>query len=129
MAQLGALCISNLCATKPLISITGSFLLVFLGSGFTFENFLIWSITAILFYFILFFIIKNAARSLKHLSEKSEQIFGLYGFKDPKEVFLLPSRYLSEKDHLMLEAVFEYRKVIEEDPYPENYIEQKERNV
>ncbi|MEB6678120.1 putative type VI secretion system effector [Acinetobacter haemolyticus] len=112
-----------------LISIIGSFFLVFLGSGFSFENFLIWSITAILFYFILFFIIKNAARSLKHLSEKSEQIFGLYGFKDPKEVFLLPSRYLSEKDHLMLEAVFEYRKVIEEDPYPESYIEQKERNV
>jgi hypothetical protein len=33
---------------------------------------------------------------------------------------------LSEKDHLLLEAVFEYRKVIQEDPYPESYIEQKE---
>ncbi|MEQ6329313.1 hypothetical protein VLF92_13490, partial [Pseudomonas chengduensis] len=52
-------------------------------------------------------------------------IFALYGFKDPQEVFLLPSRYLSEKDHLLLEAVFEYRKVIKEDPYPESYIEQK----
>ncbi len=50
----------------------------------------------------------------------------MYGFKDPQEVFLLPSRYMSEKDYLLLEAVFEYRKVIQEDPYPESYIEQKE---
>ncbi|HFF4507758.1 TPA: hypothetical protein ACGC1A_003812, partial [Acinetobacter baumannii] len=35
------------------------------------------------------------------------------------------SRYLSEKDHLLLESVYEYRKVIESDPYPESYIEQK----
>ena len=112
-----------------LICIIGSFLLVFWGFDFSLENILIWSITSILFYFILFFIIKNASNSLKHFSEKSEQIFALYGFKDPQEVFLLPSRYLSEKDHLLLEAVFEYRKVIKEDPYPESYIEQKERNV
>ena len=44
---------------------------------------------------ILFFIIKNASNALKHFSEKLEQIFILYGFKDPQEVFLLPSRYLS----------------------------------
>jgi hypothetical protein len=30
---------------------------------------------------------------------------------------------------LLLEVVFEYRKIIKEDPYPEIYIEQKERNV
>ncbi|HFF5115209.1 TPA: hypothetical protein ACGDML_004088, partial [Acinetobacter baumannii] len=30
-----------------------------------------------------------------------------------------------EKDHLLLESVYEYRKVIESDPYPESYIEQK----
>lgn len=78
---------------------------------------------------ILFFIIKNASNSLKHFSEKSEQIFALYGFKEPQEVLLLPSRYLSEKDHLLLEAVFEYRKVITEDPYPESYIDKIERNV
>lgn len=79
--------------------------------------------------FILFFLIKNTSNSLKHFSEKSEQIFGLYGFKDPKEVFLLPSRYMSEKDYLLLEAVFEYRKVIQEDPYPESYIEQKKHRM
>jgi hypothetical protein len=104
-----------------LISIVGSFLFVFLGFDFSLENILIWSITS-----ILFFIIKNASNSLKHFSEKSEQIFALYGFKDPQEVFLLPSRYMSEKDYLLLEAVFEYRKIIKEDLYPESYIEQKE---
>ena len=104
-------------------------LIYFWARGFNLEDVLVFLVISALFYFILFFVINNAARSLKHLSEKSEQIFGLYGFKDPKEVFLLPSRYLSEKDHLMLEAVFEYRKVIEEDPYPESYIERKERNV
>ncbi|WPO66431.1 putative type VI secretion system effector [Acinetobacter haemolyticus] len=104
-------------------------LIVFLARGINMNTLLILAFVSILFYFILLFIIKNAAHSIKHLSEKSEQIFGLYGFKDPKEVFLLPSRYLSEKDHLLLEAVFEYRKVIKEDPYPESYIERKERNV
>ncbi|MEB6678122.1 putative type VI secretion system effector [Acinetobacter haemolyticus] len=111
------------------ISITGLFFLLLVGRGFSIENFSIWLVASILFYFILFFIIKNASNSLKHFSEKSEQIFGLYGFKDPQEVSLLPSRYLSEEDHLLLESVYEYRKGIEEDPYPESYIEQKERNV
>lgn len=45
----------------------------------------------ILFYFI--FIIKNASNSLKHFSEKSEQIFSLYGFKDPQEVFIAKSLF------------------------------------
>ncbi|WP_436872062.1 putative type VI secretion system effector [Acinetobacter haemolyticus] len=104
-------------------------LIVFLARGINMNTLLILAFVSILFYFILFFIIKNAARSLKHLSEKSEQIFGLYGFKDPQEVSLLPSRYLSEEDHLLLESVYEYRKGIEEDPYPKSYIERKERNV
>ncbi|MCU4379310.1 putative type VI secretion system effector [Acinetobacter haemolyticus] len=111
------------------ISITGLFFLLLVGRGFSIENFSIWLVASILFYFILFFIIKNASNSLKHFSEKSEQIFGLYGFKDPQEVSLLPSRYLSEEDHLLLESVYEYRKGIEEDPYPKSYIERKERNV
>lgn len=111
------------------ISITGLFFLLLVGRGFSIQNFSIWLVASILFYFILFFIIKNASNSLKHFSEKSEQIFGLYGFKDPQEVSLLPSRYLSEEDHLLLESVYEYRKGIEEDPYPKSYIERKERNV
>ncbi|EOR08016.1 hypothetical protein F896_02390 [Acinetobacter genomosp. 15BJ] len=111
------------------ISVIGLLLILLFGRDFSFDDFLSWLIVSILFYFILFFIIKNASKSLKHFSEKSEQIFGLYGFKDPQEVFLLPSRYLSEKDHLLLESVYEYRKIIESDPYPESYIEQKERNV
>ena len=36
---------------------------------------------------------------------------------------------LKWEDHLLLESVYENRKVIESAPYPENYIEQKERNV
>ncbi|WP_228129841.1 putative type VI secretion system effector [Acinetobacter sp. NIPH 2100] len=104
-------------------------LIVFFARGINLSTLLILVFVFILFYFILFFIIKNASNSLKHFSEKSEQIFALYGFKDPQEVFLLPSRYLSEKDHLLLESVYEYRKIIESDPYPESYIEQKERNV
>ncbi|MFV5367674.1 putative type VI secretion system effector [Acinetobacter junii] len=111
------------------ISVICLLLILLFGRDFSLDDFLNWLLVSILFYFILFFIIKNASNSLKHFSEKSEQIFGLYGFKEPKEVFLLPSRYLSEKDHLMLESVYEYRKVIEEDPYPESYIERKERNV
>ncbi|USA47906.1 hypothetical protein NDN11_07270 [Acinetobacter sp. C26M] len=103
--------------------------IVLLARGINLNTLLILAFVFILFYFILFFIIKNSSNSLKHLSEKSEQIFSLYGFKDPQEIFLLPSRYMSEKDHLLLEAVFEYRKVIKEDPYSDSYIEQKERNV
>ena len=106
------------------ISVICLLLILLFGRDFSLDDFLNWLIVSILFY-----IIKNASNSLKHFSEKSEQIFGLYGFKDPQEVFLLPSRYLSEKDHLLLESVYEYRKVIESDPYPESYIEQKERDV
>jgi len=102
------------------ISVICLLLILLFGRDFSLDDFLNWLIVSILFY-----IIKNASNSLKNFSEKSEQIFGLYGFKDPQEVFLLPSRYLSEKDHLLLESVYEYRKVIESDPYPESYIEQK----
>ncbi|MEB6678121.1 putative type VI secretion system effector [Acinetobacter haemolyticus] len=112
-----------------LISITLAILLILFIDEFSYDNLLIILIMSPIAYLLFMFVVKNAARSLKHLSEKSEQIFALYGFKDPQDVFLLPSRYLSEKDHLLLEAVFEYRKVIKEDPYPESYIEQKERNV
>lgn len=101
-------------------------LIYFWAREFNQIDILIFFTVSVLFYFILFFIIKNASNSLKNFSEKSEQIFGLYEFKDPQEVFLLPSHYMSEKDYLLLEAVFEYRKVIQEDPYPESYIEQKE---
>ncbi|OTU54533.1 hypothetical protein CAT36_00825 [Acinetobacter pittii] len=111
------------------ITIIVTSLIVFLARGINLNTLLILAFVSILFYFILFFIIKNSSKSLRHLSEKSEQIFSLYGFKNPQEVFLLPSRYLSEKDHLLLESVYEYRKAIESDPYPESYIEQKERNV
>ena len=68
---------------------------------------------------------KGVVRSLLHLSEKSEQAFEVLGFKNPEEVFLLPSRLLSVKHSLLLESVFEYRMVIKEDPYPESYLDDK----
>lgn len=100
-------------------------LIYFWARGFNQIDILIFLGVAILFYFIVSVIVKSASNSLKHFSEKSEQVFALYGFKGPQEIFLLPSRYLSEKDHLLLESVYEYRKIIESDPYPESYVEQK----
>ncbi|NAR68513.1 hypothetical protein GPS54_16820 [Acinetobacter haemolyticus] len=82
-----------------------------------------------LFYFVLLFIVKNTFKSLKHFSEKSEEIFKIYGFDDPEEIFLLSGRHYSDDYKILLESVYEYRKVIEKDLYPESYIEQKERNV
>ncbi|MDC5395674.1 hypothetical protein OHW68_17655, partial [Acinetobacter baumannii] len=35
----------------------------------------------------------------------------------------------SDDYKILLESVYEYRKVIKKDPYPESYIEQIERNV
>ena len=68
---------------------------------------------------------KNVICSLLHLSEKSEEIFEIYGFKNPKEVFLLPSRHISQEHKVLLDGVFEYRQIIEEDPYPESYLQDK----
>jgi len=100
-----------------------------LGGDFDAENILSWGGVLFLFYFILFYILKNSFKSLKHFSEKSEEIFKLYRFDNPEEVFLLSGRHYSDDYKILLESVYEYRKVIKEDPYPESYIEQKERNV
>ena len=48
------------------------------------------------------------------MSGKSEQVFEVLGFNEPKEVFLLPSRPLSEKYSLLLDGIFEYRNIIRE---------------
>ncbi len=99
----------------------GMILLFINGIDFTQENLIIVGGVTFLFYFVIIFIMKGVIRSLLHLSEKSEQAFEVLGFKIPEEVFLLPSRLLSEKHSLLLESVFEYRNVIQDDPYPENY--------
>ncbi len=68
---------------------------------------------------------KGTVKSLKNFSEKSEEIFKIYGFENPAEIFLLSGRHYRGDYKILLESVYEYRKVIKKDPYPENYIEQK----
>ncbi|MCU4528700.1 hypothetical protein POD11_00730 [Acinetobacter sp. P1(2023)] len=92
---------------------------------YSIDNFLIFGGVIILFYFIIIFIMKGTVKSLKHFSEKSEEIFKIYGFENPAEIFLLSGRHYSDDYKILLESVYEYRKVIKKDPYPENYIEQK----
>ncbi|CAM9369194.1 hypothetical protein ACBE110449_19415 [Acinetobacter bereziniae] len=92
---------------------------------YSLENLLIWSSVLFVFYFINIFIMKRVIRSLLHLSERSEEIFESYGFLNPKEVFLLPSRHISEEYKVLLDGVFDYRKIIQDDPYPESYIEKQ----
>ncbi|MFY6880645.1 putative type VI secretion system effector [Acinetobacter baumannii] len=96
---------------------------------YSIDNFIIFGGVIILFYFIIIFIMKGTVKSLKHFSEKSEEIFKIYGFENPAEIFLLSGRHYSDDYKILLESVYEYRKVIKKDPYPENYIEQKERDV
>ncbi|MDS7929456.1 putative type VI secretion system effector [Acinetobacter sp. V102_4] len=104
-------------------------IILILGGDFDKENLLSWGGVLFLFYFILFYIVKKSFKSLKHFSEKSEEIFKIYGFENPKGIFLLSGRHYSDDYKILLESVYEYRKVIKKDPYPESYIEQKERNV
>ncbi|RZG74504.1 putative type VI secretion system effector [Acinetobacter sp. WCHAc060025] len=92
---------------------------------YSIENLVIWGSVLFIFYFIIIFVMKNVICSLLHLSEKSEEIFEIYGFKNPKEVFLLPSRHISQEHKVLLDGVFEYRQIIEEDPYPESYLQDK----
>lgn len=92
------------------------------------QIFIIWFGVLFVFYFVIIFIMKGVIRSLLHLSEKSEQAFDVLGFKNPEEVFLLPSRLLCEKHSLLLESVFEYRMVIKDDPYPKDYFTKKDIN-
>nr|WP_174506483.1 putative type VI secretion system effector [Acinetobacter sp. Marseille-Q1620] len=63
-------------------------------------------------------------RTGRHFALKSEKVFEMYGFDDYQDIRLAPARYLSDTDKLLLESVYDYRKVIEKDPYPESYINQ-----
>ncbi len=74
------------------------------------------------------FIVKNAFNSLRHMNEKSEQVFKMYGFKNPKEIYLLTARHQDDNAKLILESVYEYRRAIDYDPYPEVYIAEQEKN-
>ncbi|WP_420315473.1 putative type VI secretion system effector [Acinetobacter bereziniae] len=106
-------------------AIMSIFLFIYVGD-YSFSSILIWLGVLFVFYFINIFIMKRVIRSLLHLSEKSEEIFEAYGFLNPKEVFLLPSRHISEEYKVLLDGVFDYRKIIQDDPYPASYIEKQE---
>ncbi len=73
------------------------------------------------------FIVKNAFNSLRHMNEKSEQVFKMYGFKNPEEIYLLTARHQDDNAKLILESVYEYRNAIDDDPYPEVYIAEQEK--
>ncbi|MCV2445308.1 putative type VI secretion system effector [Acinetobacter bereziniae] len=103
-----------------------SFLLFLYVGDYSLENIILWLAILLFFYLCLIMGMKHVIRSLLHLSEKSEEIFEAYGFLNPKEVFLLPSRHISEEYKVLLDGVFDYRKIIQDDPYPASYIEKQE---
>ncbi|WP_312101408.1 putative type VI secretion system effector [Acinetobacter venetianus] len=106
------------------------FSIIFLwATGINSENLFFWLIISVFGYIVINYVVKKAGESLIYLCEKSEKVFNIYGFYNADDLSLLKSRYISDEYKLLLESVYEYRKVIEQDPYPESYIEQKERNV
>ncbi|WP_168381760.1 putative type VI secretion system effector [Acinetobacter indicus] len=109
------------------ISVIGVFLIFIFNGDLTQKMFLILAVASILFYFIFMFIVKNAFNSLRHMNEKSEQVFKMYGFKNPKEIYLLTARHQDDNAKLILESVYEYRRAIDDDPYPEVYIAEQEK--
>jgi hypothetical protein len=78
-------------------------------------------------YFTLYYLIQWASQPVFELSKVSEKVFEKYGFKDPENIYLLSARYTDTKERRFLESVYEYRKVIKEDPYPEGYIGTKKK--
>ncbi len=110
-------------------TIIGVSLFIIFIDEFNQDIFLMLLIVSILFYFIFMFIVKNAFNSLRHLNEKSEQVFKMYGFKNPEEIYLLTARHQDDNAKLILESVYEYRRAVEYDPYPESYVKEKEEKI
>ena len=81
----------------------------------------------ILGYLIIYYLIQWASQPVFELSKISEKVFEKYGFKDPENIYLLSGRYTDKKERRFLESVYEYRRVIKEDPYPEGYIGTKKK--
>ena len=99
--------------------------IIVLPQNFDLVNFLIFFSAIFTFYFLFMYIIKSSAASLIYLSENSEQIFDLYGFKNPQEIYLFTARHEDTSEKLILESIYDYRKVIKDDPYPEDYSDKK----
>ena len=109
------------------ISTIGTTCIFIYGKGFDFEYLVLLIPVFILFYFILFYLFKWAIDPVLGLSKISEKIFEKYGFTDPENINLLSGLFIDKRDRRALESVYEYRRVIKEDPYPESYIESKTR--
>jgi hypothetical protein len=110
------------------VYISSSIIFIFIfiyAKKMSFDSMLILFIILILGYFTFYFLIKSAVDSTLHLCELSEKIFEKYGFKDPENIYLLSGRFTDMRDRRVLESVYEYRRVIKEDPYPESYITSK----
>ncbi|WP_227554594.1 MULTISPECIES: putative type VI secretion system effector [Acinetobacter] len=111
------------------ITVIGAFLIFIFAGDLTQKMFIILAVACILFYFIFMFIVKNSFNSLRHLNEKSEQVFEMYGFQNPEKIYLLTARHQDDNAKLILESVYEYRRAVEYDPYPESYIKEKEEKI
>ena len=105
--------------------LTTIFIWIILPGDYSVENISIWFFGYFILYFIFMYIIKSSANSLIYLSENSEQIFDLYGFKNPQEIYLFTARHEDTSEKLILESIYDYRKVIKDDPYPEDYSDKK----
>lgn len=105
--------------------LTTIFIWIILPGDYSVENISIWFFGYFILYFIFIYIIKSSANSLIYLSENSEQIFDLYGFKHPQEIYLFTARHEDTSEKLILESIYDYRKVIKDDPYPEDYSDKK----
>ncbi|WP_180128917.1 MULTISPECIES: putative type VI secretion system effector [unclassified Acinetobacter] len=101
------------------------FIWIILPGDYSVENISIWFFGYFILYFIFIYIIKSSANSLIYLSENSEQVFDLYDFKNPQEIYLLTARHEDTSEKLILESIYDYRKVIKDDPYPEDYSDKK----
>lgn len=78
-------------------------------------------------YFILFLclLLKIHLTDLDILIKNQSKFLKCMGFKTQKRFIYLLQDFNAK---LILESVYEYRKAIDFDPYPESYIEQKEKN-
>ncbi|WP_180000582.1 putative type VI secretion system effector [Acinetobacter sp. YH12239] len=108
-----------------IISTVFSIILFLYLKGLNFENIIIIILALVVSYFILFYLIHWASKPVFELSEISELVFDKFGFKNTDEIYMLTARYRDPNERRFLESVYEYRRVIQDDPYPENYVESK----
>ena len=100
-------------------------MIVIYGRGLDLEFLYLLIPVFILFYFILFYLFQWAIKPVIELSKLSEEIFEKYGFHNSDSIYLMKAPYFDKRDRRSLESIYEYRRVIQDDPYPENYVESK----